>query len=254
MSIHLVGGGWSPEDAPELYGEFLAEAAVRAAGSGRMVPRIGVAALTSFWGGDQPDGDEDATPHPDPSTVEHRYRRMLAGLAPHELVPTITGGGEKFTSGLLSDIDALIVGTGRTHDYFTALTGLTDEIRLLVADGLPYLGLGSGAALASERAILGGWQLDGVPVSPPESAKELEELTVVEGFGLVDLSVEVHAAQWGTLGRLVAAVEAGILPGGVAIDDDTVLIVGDELRVAGAGRVWQVVDGPDGLLVGTLAP
>lgn len=42
MSIHLVGGGWSTKAAAEVYGPFLVESAARAAGSGRMVPRVGV--------------------------------------------------------------------------------------------------------------------------------------------------------------------------------------------------------------------
>ena len=42
MSIHLVGGGWSASGDPQLSAVFLAESAVRAAASGRLVPRIGV--------------------------------------------------------------------------------------------------------------------------------------------------------------------------------------------------------------------
>lgn len=245
VSLHLVGGGWSPQYAPELYGEFLAEAAARAAGSGRMIPRIGVAALADAVAGADPASD---------GGVEHRYLDLFSDLAAHELVFTTVHAGERFPSSILSDIDGLMVGAGSTPDYFTALVGLSDEIRLLVADGLPYLGLGAGAALVSERAIVGGWMLDDIPVAPPEVGKGLEDVTVVDGFGLVDLTVEIHTAQWGTLGRLVAAVEAGIVPGGVAIDEDTVLIVGEELSVAGAARVWQVVDQTGYILVQTLEP
>ena len=66
-------------------------------------------------------------------------------------------------------------------------------------------------------------------------------------------AVDVHAAQWGTLGRLVAATEAGLVEGGVAVDEGTVLIVNDEgLRIAGAGNVWRVLDDAAGIVVGTL--
>jgi uracil-DNA glycosylase len=51
---------------------------------------------------------------------------------------------------------------------------------------------------------------------------------VVEGIALVDIAVDVHAAQWGTLSRLVAATEAGLVDGGVAIDERTALIVGQD--------------------------
>jgi cyanophycinase len=69
----------------------------------------------------------------------------------------------------------------------------------------------------------------------------------------VDLAVDVHAAQWGTLSRLVAATEAGLVEGGVAIDEGTVLVVNDDgLRIAGSGNVWRVLDDAPGIVVGTL--
>ena len=74
-----------------------------------------------------------------------------------------------------------------------------------------------------------------------------------EGLGLVDLAIDVHTAQWGTLSRLVAATEAGLVDGGVAIDEFTVLIVGEgDLRVEGSGSVWKVTPDDNGVLVGTL--
>ena len=32
MSLHLIGGGWDPAAAPQVYGPFLAEATARAGG------------------------------------------------------------------------------------------------------------------------------------------------------------------------------------------------------------------------------
>ena len=78
-----------------------------------------------------------------------------------------------------------------------------------------------------------------MPVCPEESNEELDEVTVVEGIGLVEGAVDVHAAQWGNLSRLVAAVAAGRAPYGLAIDECTTLEVGSG-SVSGAGRVWRV--------------
>ena len=64
-------------------------------------------------------------------------------------------------------------------------------------------------------------------------------LTVVPGIGLVEGAVDVHAAQWGNLSRLLAVVEAGLAPHGLALDECTTLEVGPD-RVTGAGRVWRV--------------
>ena len=54
-------------------------------------------------------------------------------------------------------------------------------------------------------------------------------------------AVDVHAAQWGTLGRVIAAVRAGAVASAIAIDEDTMVVVeGGVARVAGLGFVHSV--------------
>ena len=239
MSIHLVGGGWTPGGDPEVTSTFLAEASVRAAGSGRMVPRVGVLIVV--------DGD---TPS---ERFRSGYPESLRAVAACEPVVTVIASGETFAASVLNDIDALVVGGGVTPAYLEAVDPLVEEIRLLVADGLPYLGFSAGAMIAADRAIIGGWRINGIAVCPEGTAQGLDEVTVVEGLGLVDLAVDVHAAQWGVLSRIVAATEAGLVDGGVAIDEQTVLIVSDDgFAVFGDGSVWQVLDEPAGVIVATL--
>lgn len=245
MSIFLVGGGWSVGGDPEITGPFLAEAAQRAAGSGRMIPRVGILIVV----------DADS---PSPAFLEGYASSFTAVAACEPVVATIEtapGADTVFGSEVLTDIDALVIGGGLPPAYLAAVDPIMEEIRLLVADGLPYLGYSAGAMIAADRAVIGGWRIDGVPVCPEETGEDLEEVTVEEGLGLVDLAIDVHAAQWGTLGRLVAATEAGLVDGGVAIDEFTALVVADDgLRVAGSGNVWRVLDDPAGVVVGTLAP
>ena len=53
-----------------------------------------------------------------------------------------------------------------------------------VAAGVPYLGFSAGAAIAAEAALVGGWRIGDVPVSPEEASEELDEITVApEGSG-----------------------------------------------------------------------
>jgi cyanophycinase len=240
VSIHLVGGGWRPEGDAEVIGGFLGEAAARAAGSGRMVPRIGVLLVVP----EDELGEQDG-----PGSFASAFERV----APAQPIVNVVVEEAVFASAVLSDIDGLVVGGGLTPAYLAAVQPLIDEIRLLVGDGLPYLGYSAGAMIAADRAIVGGWRMDGVPVCPAETAEDLDEVTIAEGIGLVDLAVDVHAAQWGTLGRLVAATESGLVEGGVAIDEATVLVVNDDgLKISGAGNVWRVLDDPAGIVVGTL--
>ncbi|WP_245981401.1 Type 1 glutamine amidotransferase-like domain-containing protein [Frondihabitans australicus] len=226
MSIHLVGGGWSAEST-EVYELFVAEAATRAARVGRDVPRIAVLIVV-----------EDDVPSEEFRTG---YPAMLASVGPCEPLVHEVDGGEAFDTVVLSDIDALLVAGGMTPAYFDAVMPIVDQVRLLVADGLPYLGFSAGAMIAADTAILGGYMIGGVEVCPADAAEDLDEVTLVQGLGLVDLAIDVHAAQWGTLTRLIAATEAGMVTGGVAIDENTVLVVGEgALAVIGSGSVWRV--------------
>jgi cyanophycinase len=73
---------------------------------------------------------------------------------------------------------------------------------------------------------------------------------VVDGLGLVPFSVDVHAAQWGTLGRLCAAVSAGLVPSGVAVDEDTAVVVqAGSATVSGRGAAHVVTPADGGVTV-----
>lgn len=238
MSIHLIGGGRSDDYSGEVYAAFIEEATSRAAASGRPLARIGVVLV----------GDPAET-----ESLSEAYRAQLGRVAACDPVVTTVGLGGILESSALSNIDGLLIGGGHTPSYLEAVAPVTNEIRLLVSDGLPYAGFSAGAAIAADRAIIGGWHIGGVAIAPEDTGEDLDELTIVEGLGLVDLAIDVHAAQWGTLSRLIAATEAGLVDGGVAIDEFTALIVGDgELQVIGSGSVWRVTPDDNGVLVGTL--
>src|SRR5690606_25660544 len=106
MSVHLVGGGWTPVGDPAITATFLAEASVRAAGSGRMVPRIGVLIAVT--------GD---TPSPE---FRDGYPASLRAVAACEPIVTIVEAGDTFAPRVLTDIDALVVGGGVTPAYLAA--------------------------------------------------------------------------------------------------------------------------------------
>lgn len=237
MSVHLVGGGWSTDYSGEVYREFLDEATARALTGGRPIARIGVLLVR----------EEGADPR------GQSWSEQLARVGVCEPVITEIAEGELFASPALNDIDGLLIGGGHTPSYLAAVTPLIDEIRLLVADDLPYLGFSAGAMIAADAAIIGGWRIGDVSVCPQDAAEDLDEVTVVEGLGLVDVAIDVHAVQWGTLARLIAATEAGLVDGGIAIDEFTALTVDDqEIRVVGSGSIWQVSAGEDGVVVSTL--
>ena len=237
MSVHLVGGGWLDQPDGVVFAAFVAEARVRAAAAGRTEPRIAVVAVR--------DGDG----------ADHAERLVAAAAPAGAFDPVITAVEHDgaVPGSAFVDVDGILVGGGLTPVYRDLLEPHFGELRRQVATGVPYAGFSAGAAIAAEGALLGGWRIGGVAVAPEEAAEDLDELTVAPGVGLVDVAIDVHAAQWGTLSRLVAAVEAGLVAGGLAIDEHTVLIVGEGgLQVAGRGSVWRVLPTEQGVLVSTI--
>jgi cyanophycinase len=221
-STFLVGGGWATS---VVYEPFLRTAG----GSVGAVPRVGCVIV------DEGDGHG----------VEQfaRYDAVLRSAADCTPVPVLVPIGGRFDVEVVSEVDGLLVCGGLTPAYQDAFAGCLDQLPQLLAERrVPYAGFSAGAALAAPSAVVGGWLLDGVPVCPEDTAEDLDEIAVREGLGLVSFAVDAHAAQWGTLPRLIAAVVRHRLPHGVAIDENTLVEVAADGRahVSGLGRAHSV--------------
>jgi cyanophycinase len=220
MEVFLIGGGWSDAHAHDMFGGFVVAAAAHAEDR---PPRV----LLVVMGVD----DEARDYH-------EKFVRVLGRVGVTDLLVERVAEGSTLDAAVLDGVDGLFVGGGPMPEYHASLAPAYPQIRELVRGGLPYAGFSAGAAIAATTAIVGGWTVDGVPVCPEDSNEDLDPVTVVEGLGLVDGAVDVHAAQWGNVSRLVAAVESGLVPGGIALDECTTLLPDGD--VAGAGRLWRV--------------
>ena len=225
-SVHLIGGGWEPDFASAVYGQFLEEAAAAASGAGRPgKPIIACVVL------DEGDGREQFG----------RWESVLRTVGNCEPVPILVGQDAPLHISALGNSDGLLVCGGLTPGYAAAIApAVADILDWLLLGGRPYAGFSAGSSVAAASAIVGGWLSGGVPICPDDAAEDLEELTLAPGFGLVPFHVDVHCAQWGTLPRLIAAVQAASGGSGVGIDENTVLIIGpDAAFVRGRGQVWH---------------
>lgn len=146
--------------------------------------------------------------------------------------------------GVFHDVDAVVVGGGLTPAYWERLQQAASAISRVVAAGAPYLGFSAGAMLAPQRALVGGYRVDGVDVCSEECSEGLETVDVRDGLGLVPFAVDVHAAQAGTLSRAVGAVTAGLVGWAVAIDENTAAVLGrpgdEDYEVIGTGNCWDI--------------
>jgi len=156
----------------------------------------------------------------------------------------------------------IFVAGGWTPGYEQALVTASDGAWLEAAReaGAVYAGFSAGSAVAAKEALVGGFTdvLDGrdYAVCPRDAGEDLQTLELRRGLGVVEALIDVHAAQCGTLGRLVHAVRLAAGAVGYAIDEATALEVeGEAVAVHGAGLVHRVRDlGDGGVRVDVLRP
>jgi cyanophycinase len=225
--VHLVGGGRDEAAVVALFARFVEDAAAHRSAT-NLTPRIHALLVL------EEDDDESVA----------RFRRALNLAGADVLVHAIIEG-EVFDAAAVEDADGIFVGGGLTPAYHSAFAQIAPLVRERVATGTPYLGFSAGAAIAATHALIGGHILAGIAVCDEGAGEELNEITVVDGLGLVPFSVDVHAAQWGTVPRLVAAAGAGLIKSGIAIDEHTaVRWWGGEdpasASVVGQGAAWHV--------------
>src|SRR5689334_9034491 len=223
--VFLIGGGWDPAAGRRHYGALLA-----ACDTAR--PQVACVVL------DEGDGTEQFG----------RWAGALSTAGPCDPVPVLVPEGGTLDVAALADADAVLVCGGLTPAYAAALAPAREPLRAWLAQRhRPYAGFSAGAAVAASRAVVGGWLAGGVPVCPEDSAEDLEEVSVVDGLGLVPFSVDVHCAQWGTLPRLLSALADLPRGTGVGLDENTLLTVsGGTATVSGSGHAWLVTSGADG--------
>jgi cyanophycinase len=227
--IFLIGGGWRAETFPQTYGRFL-EAATRGGEK-----RIAIIVAE----------EEGADAH-------NQFLRFLGafeliGLNSEDAIETVVSAENPLTKEKLTAIEptGVFVCGGLTPAYQEALCVDKSWLEYLKENKIPYCGFSAGASIAANRAIVGGWLRKigdkTVEVANENAGEDLEFLDVRDGLDLVPFAVDVHATQWGTLSRLVHAVDASLAPEGFAIDENTMIEINEkEISVHGAGNVYRV--------------
>lgn len=184
--------------------------------------------------------------HADPATLLAAYTDPLEARLNCRIVPILLHSDtvDALNSNSFDAVDGIVVGGGRTPAYLEGLRGAAGSIAQRVANGVPYLGFSAGAMIAPGRALTGGYLVNGIEVCDEGCSEGLSEVQVEDGLGLAPFSIDVHAAQAGTLSRAVAAVEAGLAERVLALDEATAVVITDpcasDYTVLGSGRCWDI--------------
>ena len=214
MAIYLVGGGPESCPTPDLLDGFRDEVAAR--GGPLVVVMVEREAVL-----------EEFLP---------RYTPLAADGV--EVRPVVIGADAAVDPASFEGAGGIVVAGGPTPRYHAGLHDHANTVRDVVAAGTPYAGFSAGAMIAGETGLLGGHLVGALEVVHEDCSEGLSQIALEPGLGLVPFTSDVHAAQAGTLSRAVAIVDNGLVPRSVAIDEDTVLVVDDGLRVLGTGSVW----------------
>lgn len=229
IPVFLIGGGWEPEGWRQTYGPFVQAAQ----GSSRCQILLILAADSN---------DEKME-------IATKYRGIFETLGITDEKMTIVWVSE--TCLLKPEIFAasqptgVFVGGGLTPAYQMALCSDKTWLDYLHQRHIPYAGFSAGAAIAVDQAIVGGWKVrraeKEISILDADFSEGIEYLEVRSGLGLLPFAVDVHASQWGTITRLMQAVDLGMVADGWAIDENTVLCkYDDQLLIDGLGHAYHV--------------
>jgi cyanophycinase len=232
IPVFLIGGGWRAETFPQTYGRFL-EAAARD-------DHRRIAVIVA----EDPEADSHA-----------QFLRFFAafeniGLNFDEAFEIIVSAENPLSLEKINAVEptGVFVCGGLTPIYADALCLDKSWLAFLEENKIPYGGFSAGASVAADKAIVGGWRRKIgekiFQIANENASEDLDLLDVRDGLGLVPFSIEVHATEWGTLTRLIHAVDARLMNEGWAIDENTMLeFFANRVSVHGAGSVYRVCRG-----------
>lgn len=193
------------------------------------------------------------------------YRAQLQQRGLTRTIDIIVSAEQPLRRDLIAQdaVGGVFVCDGRAPDLHRALCGDQACVAWLRTSSAAYFGVGAGAQLAPNKAILGGWHarrelLHGkfaAPIIAVDASAGLDLLDVRSGLGLFDYSVDVRANRWGTLTRAVQALDLGLIDAAFAIDENTLLQVDDgKLSVHGVGQAYFVRPHPIGGMEVSICP
>lgn len=228
-NIFLIGGGGNqPRAWADTFGRF-----VHAAGAEKA--RLALVAV-------------GATPA-DAAGILAFYRNIYLqlGLTADQIFDLPLVDGQHLDQAALAALEpsGLCVCADSTPLCQQVLCAERSWVDWLQAKNLPFCGVSSGAVVAGEQAVMGGWQvtLDGIPhpFQAQATSGGLDDLEVRPGLGLVPFAVECHAGQQGTLIRLIHAVAMEMVGESWAIDEDTLLEIGARgIYTNGIGHTYRL--------------
>jgi len=179
----------------------------------------------------------------EPEGSFEEYERVFCGLGVGEVaLLEIQNRGQAMSDEAVRVLEAAdcLFFTGGDQLRITSQIGDTPVFQLLrkrYEEGAVMAGTSAGASVMCETMLVSG--------AGDESHRLGDTLKMAPGLGLIPgVIIDQHFAERGRMGRLLSAVAQNPRMLGIGIDENTAIVVRDEMefRVIGSGSVY-VVDG-----------
>ncbi|MBL4932703.1 cyanophycinase [Clostridium paridis] len=172
-----------------------------------------------------------------PSSAWDKYKKVFSGLGIKKMnVLDVSERKDSFNPVSIETIkkSSVIFFTGGDQLRITSLVGGTpifQELRNVFMNGCILVGTSAGASVMSSTMIVKG--------DDEESPRKCT-LKMAPGFGFIkNVIIDQHFAQRGRIGRLLAGIAQNPEMLGVGIDEDTAIVVENNvIRVIGNGAVY----------------
>ena len=225
--LYLIGGGWNEDSFQQTFGRFV-----------KAGTQKGICKILLILACEDLEAREEVT---------EDFSKMFHLLGNVEIEPFYLSEGNILTREILSSLSptCVFVGGGLTPLYQEYLGTNREFIDYVNQNHLPYGGFSAGAAIAAKSSIVGGWKINesgkDIPVLDEDFSEDLDYIEIRKGLGFFPYPVDVHGSQWGTLTRVIHAVDQKLIPNGCVVDESTMIeSKHGMLTVFGHGQVYFV--------------
>ena len=225
--LYLIGGGWEETSFQKTFGRFV--------NAGIKNDSCKILLILAI---------EDSIAREE---ITNDFSNMFTELGNVKVVLFHVSESNILTLNILENIapTCIFVGGGLTPKYQELLCNNSDFINFIIQNKLPYGGFSAGSAISSKNAVVGGWKIKDneidIPILDEDFSEELDYIEIRSGLGLFEHSIDVHGSQWGTITRIIHAVDQNYIDRGYVIDESTMIeFKNNTISVFGVGNVYLI--------------
>jgi len=225
--LYLIGGGWDEVSFPQTFGRF-----VQAGTKDGHCTILLVLAINDVAARNE---------------ITEDFTQMFHALGNVKTEPFFLSTTQNITCDILHAIapSCIFVGGGLTPRYQEFLGNNRDFIEYILNNNLPYGGFSAGSAIAAQQSIVGGWKITAsghdIPILDADFSEGLDNIEIREGLGFLPYPLDVHGSQWGTITRVIHAVDHNLIEHGLVLDESTMIeYKNDTMTVFGMGHVYFI--------------